>query len=132
MMSNGASRKEAVLVKAQILRSMLGVSAFILACQPALPIETMESVGAVKCGGRVKAYEIDFLASESATLEATAKAMAKGASDPTPHAVSSSIDGKTCSEARCGLDAKKGTTYRLAAASGRPKIDDLCIVVARP
>src|SRR5215203_3082847 len=32
---------------------------------------TMESIGAEKCGGRVSAFEVEFLAPESAPLEAT-------------------------------------------------------------
>jgi hypothetical protein len=34
--------------------------------------------------------------------------------------------------ARCPFEAKKGQIYRFAAASGLPKLDNLCIVVARP
>ena len=107
--------------------------AFMLAVQqPALEVDTMESVGAVKCGGSVKAYQIEFLASESAQLEASAKAMVKGAADASPNAVTLSIDGKSCTNAVCGFQAKKGETYRFAAASGLRSVDDLCIVVARP
>jgi hypothetical protein len=34
---------------------------------------TMETIGAEKCGGRVTAFEVEFLAPEGAALEATAK-----------------------------------------------------------
>ncbi len=108
------------------------VAAFLFASQQALAIDTMESIGAVKCGGRVKSYAIEFLASESTALEATAKALVKGAPDIAPESVMLSIDGKPCSQGRCGFQAKKGETYKLTATSGLPRVDDLCIVVARP
>ena len=108
------------------------VAALLLACHPALAIDTMESIGAVKCGGPVKSYAVEFLASETTAVEATAKAMVKGAPDINPGAVTLSIDGKPCSEGRCGFQAKKGETYKFAATSGLPRVDDLCVVVARP
>ncbi len=119
-------------METQKLGACSSVVAFMLALQPALAVDTMESVGAVKCGGRVKAYQIEFLASESAQLEASAKAMVKGAADTAPNGVTLSIDGKTCTNAVCAFQAKKGETYRFAAASRLPTVDDLCIVVARP
>jgi len=39
---------------------------------------TMETIGAEKCGGRVTAFEVEFLAPEGAALEATAKALVRG------------------------------------------------------
>ena len=80
----------------------------------------------------MKSYAIEFLASESTAVEATAKAMVKGAPDITPGSVTLSIDGKPCIDGRCGFQAKKGETYKLTAVSGVPSVDDLCIVVARP
>jgi hypothetical protein len=34
---------------------------------------TMESIGAEKCGGRVNAFEVEFLAPDNAALEATSE-----------------------------------------------------------
>ncbi len=119
-------------MEARKLRACSSVIAFMLTLQPALAVDTMESIGAVKCGGRVKSYQVEFLASEAAQLEASAKAMVKGAADIAPDAVTLSIDGKACTNAVCAFQAKKGETYRFAAASGLPRVDDLCIVVARP
>jgi hypothetical protein len=112
--------------------AILGPLALMLLHQPALAVDTMEAIGAEKCGGPVKSYQIEFLAPESASLEATAKAIVKGAPNLAPEAVTLSIDGKPCTNARCTFAAKKGETYKFAAASGLPRIDDLCIVVARP
>ena len=119
-------------MRALINAAWSSVAAIVLASQPVLAIDTMESIGAVKCGGRVKSYAVEFLASETTALEATAKAMVKGAPDISPGAVTLAIDGKPCPEGRCGFQAKKGETYKLTAASGLPKVDDLCVVVARP
>src|SRR3712207_6030489 len=38
-------------------------------------IDMMEAVGAEKCGGPVKSYEVEFLAPDNAALEGTAKAL---------------------------------------------------------
>src|SRR5215207_9506366 len=40
---------------------------------------TMETIGAEKCGGRITAFEVEFLAPNGAALEATAKALVRGA-----------------------------------------------------
>ena len=120
------------LARAEKIAAFVGPLALILSHHAALAIDTMEAIGAEKCGGRVKSYEIEFLAPDSAPLEATAKAIVRGASDPAPDAVTLSLDGKPCTNARCGFTAKKGETYKFAAASRLPRIDDLCIVVARP
>ncbi len=109
-----------------------GVLAIFLSPHSANAIDTMESIGAEKCGGQVKSYEIEFLSPENATLEATAKVMVKGAAVLAPNAVTLSVDSKPCTNARCGFQAKKGETYRFAAMSRLPRLDDLCIVVARP
>ena len=108
--------------------AILGPLALMLLHQPALAVDTMEAIGAEKCGGPVKSYQIEFLAPHSASLETTAKAIVRGATDPAPEAVTLSIDGKPCTNARCTFGAKKGETYKFAAASGLPRIDDLCIV----
>ena len=112
--------------------SIRGALASMLFYKPAIAVDTMGAIGAEKCGGRIKSYQIEFLAPETAALEATAKAIVGGATDPAPEAVTLTIDGRMCTNARCGFQAKKGETYRLAAASGLARIDDLCIVVARP
>ena len=108
------------------------VAAVVFACQPALAVDVMESIGAVKCGGAVKSYAVEFLAPESTALEATSRVMVNGAPDVTPESVILSLDGKACSNARCSFQAKKGETYKLSAVSRAPKTEDLCIVVARP
>jgi hypothetical protein len=48
----------------KFLLSVLGVSALatILVGDTAHAIDTMEAVGAEKCGGPVKSYEVEFLA----------------------------------------------------------------------
>ena len=58
--------------------SALTLALFVLAGE-ALGATTMEMIGAEKCGGRVSAFEVEFLAPESAPVEATAKALVRGA-----------------------------------------------------
>ena len=84
--------------------------------QPAHALDTMESIGAEKCARAAKAYEIEFLAPDTATLEAKAKVVVKGATDNRP--ASLILDGKDCTNGRCGFEAKKGQTYRLSAKTG--------------
>jgi len=93
---------------------------------------TMETIGAEKCGGRVNAYQVEFLAPDSAALEATAKAVVKGSPSPAQDAVTLSLDGKPCTDARCLFQGRKGETYKLAATTKLRSFDELCIVVARP
>jgi hypothetical protein len=109
-----------------------GALAAMFAGETAHAIETIEAVGAEKCGGSVKSYEVEFLAPENASLAGTVKAIVDGRSVAAPNAASLSIDGRECANARCPFEAKKGQTYRFAAASGLPRLDNLCIVVARP
>ena len=78
------------------------------------------------------AYELEFLAPDNATVEATAKVMLKGAPVERSDSVALSLDGKGCTAGRCGFQAKKGETYRLSATTAVPNADELCIVVARP
>jgi len=87
---------------------------------------------AEKCGRGANAYELEFLAPDNATVEATAKVMLKGAPVERSDSVALSLDGKGCTAGRCGFQAKKGETYRLSATTGVPNPDELCIVVARP
>ena len=56
----------------------------------------------------------------------------EGRRDNSPEAVSLTLDGKECTNSRCGFEAKKGQTYRLSAKTVLPTFDELCIVVARP
>jgi hypothetical protein len=92
----------------------------------------METIGAEKCGGRVTAFKVEFLAPDGAALEATAKALVRGAPSLAQNAVTLSIDGKPCADARCPFQARKGETYKLAAATKLRNFEELCIVVARP
>ena len=93
---------------------------------------TMETIGAEKCGGRITDFEVEFLAPDGAALEATAKALVRGAPSLAQNAVTLSIDGKPCADARCPFQARKGETYKLAAATKLRNFEELCIVVARP
>ena len=77
-------------------------------------------------------FEVEFLAPDGAALEATAKALVRGAPSPAQNAVTISIDGKSCADARCPFQARKGETYKLAAATKLRNFEELCIVVARP
>src|SRR5215203_5495531 len=61
----------------------------------------METIGAEKCGGRVTAFKVEFLAPDGAALEATAKVLVRGAPSLAQDAVTPSIDGKPCADARC-------------------------------
>jgi len=118
-------------MKALRRRAEIGTVVLMLLQQPALALDTMEAIGAEKCGRRAKTYEIEFLAPENATLEARAKVVAKGTNDLFA-AVALALDGKECTEGRCGLQAKKGQSYRLSASTKLSSPDELCIVVARP
>jgi hypothetical protein len=80
----------------------------------------------------VNAFEVEFLAPESASLEATAKALVRGAPSPAQDAVTLSLDGKPCTDARCAFQARKGETYKLAATTKLRSFEELCVVVARP
>ena len=93
---------------------------------------TMETIGAEKCGGRVTAFKVEFLAPDGAALEATAKALVRGTPSLAQNAVTISIDGKSCADARCPFQARKGETYKPAAATKLRNFEQLCIVVARP
>ena len=103
-----------------------------LAGDMAQAIDTIEAVGAERCGGSVKAFEVEFLAPENASLAGTAKAIVNGLAATAPNATRLSIDGRECTNSRCPFEAKKGQTYRFAASSELPGIENLCVVVARP
>src|SRR3954470_5190657 len=115
-----------------MVRCIAGAAAFgLLTSQAALALDIMEAIGAEKCVRGARTYEIEFLAPENATLEARAKVVAKGTTD-TLATVALALDGKECTEGRCGLQAKKGQSYRLSASTKLSSPDELCIVVARP
>jgi hypothetical protein len=107
------------------------VLAYLSIANLASAAATMETIGAEKCGGRVTAFEVEFLAPEGAALEATAKALVRGTPSLAQNAVTISIDGKSCADARCPFQAR-GETYKLAAATKLRSFEELCIVVARP
>jgi hypothetical protein len=111
---------------------LTAAAAFALIQQPAFSLDTMESIGAEKCGRAAKAYDIQFLAPDNATVEAKVKAVVKGATDTRSESATLSLDGKECTGGRCGFEAKKGQTYRLSARTSLTSLDELCIVVARP
>jgi len=119
-------------VMSQSALRLAAAGAFALIQQPAFSLDTMESIGAEKCGRAAKVYDIDFLAPDNATLEAKVKAVVKGATDTRSESATLSLDGKDCTAGRCGFEAKKGQTYRLSAKSSLTSLDELCIVVARP
>ena len=56
---------------------LAAAGAFALIQQPAFSLDTMEFIGAEKCGRAAKAYDIEFLAPDNATLEAKVKAGSK-------------------------------------------------------
>ena len=119
-------------MRARRTQLIAGALGYALTSPPAYAIDTMESVGAQKCGGWAKAYEIEFLAPDNGALQATAKVVVNGNSVPRPDAVTLAIDGKECGNALCAFQARKGQTYRFSAASRIANFDELCIVVARP
>ena len=110
----------------------MAVLAAALLVGPARAADVIEAVGAEKCGGKVRTYEVEFLAPESAQVEATAKAGRGGATDPHRETASLALDGQPCRNARCLFRANKGQTYRLVAQSSVENHDELCISVARP
>ena len=118
-------------VMSQSALRLAAAGAFALIQQPAFSLDTMESIGAEKCGRAAKVYDIEFLAPDNATLEAKVKAVVKGA-DTRSESATLSLDGKDCTAGRCGFEAKKGQTYRLSAKTSLTSLDELCIVVDRP
>src|SRR5215217_6334160 len=89
-------------------------------------VDLIEAVGALKCGGRVKSYAVEFLAPENAELEASAKAVVRDVD--ADRQVRLSLDGRSCAEARCSFRASKGRTYRFVAESEPVTFDHLCVV----
>jgi hypothetical protein len=103
-----------------------------LSTSPAIAAETIEAIGGEKCGGAVATYSVEFLAPDDADVEARVKAMAGGSSDAGRDTAALSLNGKDCESGRCAFRAAKGETYKLAAKSTGPKVDELCISVSRP
>ena len=93
-------------------------------------VDLIEAVGALKCGGRVKSYAVEFLAPDTEELEATAKAVVRDME--AERQVRLSLDGRSCAEARCSFRASKGQTYRFVAESEPATFDNLCVVISRP
>ena len=93
-------------------------------------VDLIEAVGALKCGGRVRSYAVEFLAPDTEELEANAKALVRGLE--ADRQVRLSLDGRPCNEARCSFRASKGQTYRLVAGSEPVRFDHLCVVISRP
>ena len=62
------------------------IAGTVSASGEALPGVTIEAVGAERCGGAVKALEVEFLAPDNASLVGTAKAIVNGAAVFTPNA----------------------------------------------
>ena len=117
------------LLRAMAMTSALGL---VLASAAASGSQIIEAIGAEKCRVRAKSYEVEFLAPDTAAVEATAKVLVGGSPHPSPRALTLSADGKDCPDARCDFRAKKGQSYRLVARSKAGRYDHLCIVVARP
>ncbi len=92
----------------------------------------IQAIGAEKCAGSAKTHEVQFLAPESASVEATAKVLRNGVAVLSSEAVTLSVNGTPCKDGRCAFQAKKGETYRLSASTAVPKANDLCIAVTRP
>jgi hypothetical protein len=114
------------------MKMRMTILAAVLLAGPVQAADSIEAVGAEKCGGKVNTYEVEFLAPENTQVEATAKAGKSGATDPRRDTASLSLDGQPCRNAKCSFHANKGQTYRLVAQSAVADHDELCISVTRP
>ena len=100
-----------------------------LVASPAFAAETIEAFGAERCSKASKGYAVDFLAPETAGVEARAKGiLGTGAEAKT---IGLSVDGKPCPAGRCAFRATKGQTYKFTAESPTEKVDSVCISVSR-
>ena len=113
--------------KATMKEPMIALAAVLLA-SPVHAADSIEAVGAERCGGKVNTYEVEFLAPESTQVEAGKG----GATDPHRETASLALDGQPCRNAKCSFHANKGHTYRLVAQSTVADHDELCISVTRP
>ena len=111
--------------------SLAGISAYLLLA-PAHAAETIEAIGAEKCGGGQSAYAVDFLAPDDASLEARAKARVGSRDSPYQELQTLSLDGRPCPEGRCSFQAKKGQTYKIVAEPQGPRGNEVCVSVGRP
>jgi len=93
-------------------------------------VDLVEAVGAQRCGRRVKSFVVEFLAPDSESLEASAKALVRELE--ADRQLRLSLDGRPCAFARCSFRANKGQTYRFVAESDRVAFDELCVVISRP
>ena len=91
-----------------VVRDVIAALSFGLSTVSADAAEQIEAIGAEKCAGRAQAHEVAFLAPESATVEATAKVLRRGLAVTDPEAATLSIDGKPCTDGRCGFQAISG------------------------
>jgi hypothetical protein len=96
-----------------------------LVASPASAAEVIEALGGEKCGGAAKSYTVEFLAPETAQVEARGKAMIGGKPGL-------SLDDKPCPDGRCSFRAMKGQTYKLTVESTAQGSNELCVSVARP
>jgi hypothetical protein len=88
-------------------RTVAVVVTWLSAC-PSLAAETIEALGGEKCGGAVAAYAVEFLAPESADVEARVKALVGGTENASRNTAALSVDGKDCTGGRCAFRAAKG------------------------
>ena len=110
---------------------ILAASLLMLFATAARAAETMEAIGAQRCGGSAPSLTVEFLAPETALLLVDAKIIdAAGRESRTPPALS--LDGRSCSNGQCDFRARKGQTYTLAATRQARSPGKLCISVVRP
>ena len=110
---------------------ILAASLLMLFATAARAAETMEAIGAQRCGGSAPSLTVEFLAPETAMLIADAKVIdAAGRESRTPPNLS--LDGRACSGGQCDFRARKGQTYTLAATRQPRSPGKLCISVVRP
>ncbi len=95
----------------------------------ALATETIESFGAERCSKAAKGYAVDFLAPETAAVEARAKGIFRSGAEA--RIIGLSLDGKPCPDGRCAFRATKGQTYKFTAERPTEKVDSVCISVSR-
>ena len=111
------------------MRRSLSAAIMCLVVSPGFAAETIEALGTERCSKASKGYAVDFLAPETAAVEARAKGiLGSGAEGKT---IGLSVDGKPCLMGRCAFRATKGQTYKFTAESPTEKVDSVCISVSR-
>jgi hypothetical protein len=73
-------------MKPLLTAAAVGTLSLTLTGDTAQALETIEAVGAERCGGSVKAFEVEFLAPDNASLAGTAKAIVNGLAAIQPNA----------------------------------------------